>query len=106
MMSERVNPLGDLADFQPKLSPASPRPSADKVDAVASAHGFPSRDAAKPIPQTTTRRRFRTGRNQQINIKASADTIARMTRIADALNLPLGAILEKAIEALEQQQTR
>ncbi|WIW91131.1 hypothetical protein K3M67_21465 (plasmid) [Sphingobium sp. V4] len=41
-----------------------------------------------------------TGRNRQINIKATEETIARLYTVADALGLPLGAVLEQALEAL------
>ena len=106
MMAERANPLGDLTDFQPRTPSAPPKADTDKVAAVAEAHNFPSREAPKPAkastPKTGGPRRFRTGRNQQLNIKASAETIERMTRIADDLKLPFGAVLEKAIDALER----
>ncbi|BBD03658.1 hypothetical protein YGS_C4P0002 (plasmid) [Sphingobium sp. YG1] len=45
-----------------------------------------------------------TGRNRQINIKATEETIIELYRIADAMNLPLGAVLEQALVALERQR--
>jgi hypothetical protein len=45
-----------------------------------------------------------TGRNRQINIKATEETITELYRIADAMNLPLGAVLDQALAALEQQR--
>ena len=49
---------------------------------------------------------YTTGRNQQINIKATAETIARFYRLADENHVPLGALLEQALAALEQSQTK
>lgn len=94
------------------------------IDKIAEASGFPSRKAAAqavttakkapatkalqpasaktPVPTSTARqpRRRTTGCNQQINIKATEETIVRLYSIADKLDLPLGAVLERALEAL------
>lgn len=48
-------------------------------------------------------RRYRTGRNQQINIKATPGTIERMNRYADVHDMLLGAVLEVALKALEER---
>ena len=118
----RANPFGDLDDFAPQGG-AKPVPAA-AIDEIAEASGFPSRKAAakaapaakkasvpnasRPTPENTQiptntgrqPRRRTTGRNQQINIKATEETIARLYSIADELDLPLGAVLERALEAL------
>jgi hypothetical protein len=112
----RANPFGDLNDFAPQRK-AKPVPAA-AIDRIAEASGFPSRKAqGKPektdkAPKTAKaakaassaaplrRRRRTTGRNQQINIKATEETIAELYRVADALDLPLGAVLEHALAAL------
>jgi len=47
-----------------------------------------------------------TGRNRQINIKATEETIDTLYRVADDLGLPLGAVLEQALAALEAQGRR
>lgn len=109
----RANPFGDLDDFapQPKARPVAP----DTIDQIAQASGFPSRKAqastgmfssepaltetAKPAPRL--QRRHTTGRNRQINIKATEETIATLYRIADERGVPLGAVLEQALAALE-----
>lgn len=102
-MNERVNPFGDLGDFQP----AKPKPTSQAtkaaIDQVAAENNFPSRQAAKPSEQPGRRqqRRHRTGRNQQINIKATAETVAQFNRLADELGVPLGEVLERALNALE-----
>jgi len=105
----RANPFADLSDFEPQ-SPARKVPVA-KIDAIAESSGFPSRKAQPPKaveqdePKTEARgraqRRYTTGRNRQINIKATDETIDSLYRIADEMNLPLGAVLEIALEALE-----
>lgn len=113
----RANPFGDLDDFAPQGAP-KPVPSA-AIDEIAQASGFPSRKAAAapapaapppalapaPVPAAPVRqpRRRTTGRNRQINIKATEDTIARLYHVADELDLPLGAVLERALEALARE---
>lgn len=105
-MSDRVNPFGDLNDFapaQPKEKPPKPIEKA-VIDQVAADNGFPSRQASKPElkPVPRQQRRYTTGRNQQINVKATAETIERFYRIADEMRVPLGEVLDRALEALEK----
>jgi len=47
-------------------------------------------------------RRYTTGRNKQINIKATDETIKRLCQLADARGVPLGVLLEQALDALEK----
>jgi hypothetical protein len=111
----RANPFGDLDDFGSDHA-AKPVPS-ETIETIAQNSGFPSRKAA-PLPshETTSEtgktpspsparqpRRHVTGRNRQINIKATEETITELYRIADAMNLPLGAVLEQALAALAAQ---
>lgn len=104
----RANPFGNLDDFaaQSIVKPVE----TETIEQIAQATGFPSRKAAvqdKPsqvaamVAQKVPRRRV-TGRNRQINIKATEETIERLYRIADNLDQPLGAVLEQALEALEK----
>lgn len=111
----RANPFGDLDDFAPQGA-SKPVP-ADAIEEIAKGAGFPSRKAhvdpgmpakapapaAPPAAATPARiqRRRTTGRNRQINIKATEETIVELYRIADELDLPLGAVLERALEALK-----
>ena len=108
----RANPFGDLDDFAPEPAP-KPVPAA-AIEEIAQASGFPSRkaqsgkaagagEAATP-PVLRQPRRHTTGRNRQINIKATEEVIARLYRIADDLGIPLGAVLERALEALEHRE--
>jgi hypothetical protein len=127
-MSERVNPFGDLGDF----APAPPKPKAETLEVanqVAAAHGFPSRQpvkqaapeaaasparAAAPAPapaqvmekeQLPSRRRT-TGRSEQVNIKTTFATKKRLMEISVERDMPLGEILEQALEALEKSWNR
>jgi len=106
-MTERANPFGDLGDFAP--APAKPKTDRAVIDQVAEANGFPSRQPAKQPEMTeptlaTVRqqRRRRTGRNAQINIKATPEAIEHLYRLADHYDKPLGEIFELALAALEK----
>jgi hypothetical protein len=57
-------------------------------------------------PKPPQRRLFRTGRNMQLNIKASADTVRRFIAISDAYEWPSGLTMEHAIGALERELAR
>lgn len=102
----RANPFGDLDDFAPE--PAARPIAAEAIDQLAQASGFPSRkaagggEAAAPPPRQP--RRHVTGRNRQINIKATEEVIATLYRIADERGLPLGAVLEQALAALDEKK--
>ncbi len=106
----RANPFGNLDDFAPEPA-AKPVPAA-AIEEIAQTSGFPSRKAqggagegaVPPAPAPRQPRRHTTGRNRQINIKATEETIATLYRIADDLGLPLGAVLEQALEALEDKR--
>jgi hypothetical protein len=106
-MIERANPFEDLGDFTP--APAKPKTDRAVIDQVAEAHGFPSRQPAKqpePIEPTLAasrqQRRRRTGRNAQINIKATPEAIEHLYRLADHYDKPLGEIFELALTSLEK----
>src|ERR1700691_653867 len=57
-----------------------------------------SQASAPPHP-----RLFKTGRNVQLNIKASAETVRRFVAISDAYEWPSGLTMEHAIGALEKE---
>lgn len=99
----RANPFADLGDFAPN-APAKPV-EAQQIERIANEMGFPSRQAATAptvAKSTLGRRRYTTGRNQQLNIKATATTIERFYRLADRQGVPLGELLEQALQALEK----
>lgn len=113
----RANPFGNLEDFGSD-NVAKPVPT-DAIEKIAQNSGFPSRKAgaapsgetasdtvatAMPSPARQPRRHV-TGRNRQINIKATEETIDKLYRIADDMRLPLGAVLEQALAALDRQRS-
>lgn len=102
-MTERVNPFGDLNNFEPAKPKTTSHATKAAIDQVAAENNFPSRQAAKPAEQAGPRqqRRHRTGRNQQINIKATAETVEHLNRLADELGVPQGEVLARALKALE-----
>lgn len=101
----RVNPVGNLDDFTPAAKPAKPVVR-EQIEKLSQETGFPSRQAAPaaPAPANTRARRYTTGRNQQINIKATAETIARLNRYADENRMPLGEVLRVAMDSLEEKR--
>jgi hypothetical protein len=104
-MTTRANPFADteaLPAFAPKPKSAKPIET-EQLDQIAEATGFPSRQAVRALPANPrARRRYKTGRNQQINIKATPEAIERLYKLADARRVPLGRLLEQALDALEK----
>lgn len=110
MSAERVNPFASPEAVQPfELKPRVPKPVASEhIEQLARDYNFPSRQAARPpqpAPAATPRRRrtHTTGRNQQLNFKATAATVDRFYAIADQKGIPLCALLEQALDALESK---
>lgn len=124
-MNERVNPFGDLGDFTPGLAKHKAA-AQDVIDQVAASTGFPSRQPVKqpapeasPAPAATPAieqppaaqiapkeqlpsRRRTTGRSEQVNIKTTFAAKKRLMEISVERDMPLGEILEQALEALEK----
>ena len=101
MTSRRADPFDiDLSGFAPK--PAE-KPATAPIKQVSEANAFPSRAAPSPNTLTSQPRRRRTGRNVQLNVKATPDTIARFTALSDAQGWAFGETLEHAVEALEHR---
>ena len=112
-------PLFAGLDALAGTAPARKPVSREQVDELAAANDFPSREpvaSGQPsdggrlsaggqlsaTPLVRPRRRYTTGRNVQLNIKATPATVQRMGELADKLNLPLGVVLERALEALSR----
>lgn len=89
----------DLSGFAPRVRGERPVSAREEVRAVSEHAAFRSRDPAT-VPMRA-QRRHRTGRNRQINIKASQETVDRLYAIADANGWVLGEVLEHALEALD-----
>lgn len=113
----------DVSGFEPKKSkPADKKIPIETVRAVSEAANFPSRDpsasaaapaaapaVSAPAPAAAPakpaakrkRRRYRTGRNVQLNIKVKAETVDAFYALADSQGWVLGETLERAIDALK-----
>lgn len=107
-MSDRASIFGDtdfnVDEFKPK--PADKKaPAAEAVRKVAEAAHFPSREPAAPVAAQQGRegRRYRTGRNVQMNVKVTPETLERVYKVADAHEWVLGEVLERAMIALEKE---
>ena len=107
MNSERAPLFGedtdlDLSGFKPK---ALVRP--EQVRDVAEQAGFRSREATtKSVEGEAPRReprRYRTGRNIQLNLKVRREAVDAFYRLADEQGWVLGEAFERAIRALERE---
>jgi hypothetical protein len=104
-MSGRVNPFADLTTpisaFTVKAKTEKPV-AEEAITRIAAEHNFPSRQAPKASREPKRKRRvYTTGRNQQINFKATAVTIERFYKMADERKVALCALFEQALDALE-----
>jgi hypothetical protein len=104
-MNVRVNPFANLAEppvFTTKAKTDKPVSTAT-IERIAEENNFPSRQAAKtPKPPRRKRRVYTTGRNQQLNFKATAVTVDRFYKMADERDVPLCKLLEQALDALQR----
>ena len=113
----------DISGFAPK-----PPARAEQVKAVAEEAGFRSRGplpplmpprADRPVSNRTVppeqeampgerreQRRYRTGRNQQLNLKVRAQDAEAFYAIADAEGWVLGDVFARAVAALTQELQR
>ena len=98
----------DLSDFAPKLrAPAAARP--EEVRALAEGTAFRSRDPqtaplSTPLPSgRREQRRYRTGRNVQLNLKVRQEAADTFYLLADRTGLVLGEVFEQAVEALARE---
>lgn len=108
----------DLSEFAPRPKTAKPRADKDALREVAEKKGFVSREptaretapkAAKAVtpppapaaPEPMPQRRYRTGRNRQLNLKVTDDVLRRFYALADSQDLILGEAFEQAVTALE-----
>jgi hypothetical protein len=111
-MTQRASPFDaadnlDVSGFTPK---AIPRPAArpEQVRVVSEAAQFQSREPQRGVSTTVTStkrepRRYRTGRNTQLNIKARTEAIDAFYAIADKQGWVLGETFERAIDALRRE---
>lgn len=103
----RANPFADvdeLPSFEAKPKAAKPIVR-EHIERIAETNNFPSRQAPPaPEPRSRNFRQWRTGRNQQLNIKATAQTIERFYRLADAERITHAELFERALDALEKAE--
>ena len=110
--NERATFLGgNLGDFVTKLKEPSKNVALSKsASETANKNNWTSREGQQvneqnqPKIEPVKQRRFRTGRNQQLNIKATEQTVQKFYRLADDANIPLGELLERALTALEEKK--
>ena len=102
-MNQRVNPFAQVTEAPVfDLKPKKDRPVEEEAIArIAKDNNFPSRQVPKPRRKP---RIHRTGRNQQFNAKATAETIDRFYKLANGRGVPLGELLRLALDALERER--
>ena len=104
-MSTRADPFAILKEppaFTTKPKPDKAIPS-ETMERIAEQNNFPSRQAPKASATPRRKpRRYKTGRNQQLNIKATGETIERFLKAADERHVPLGELLRLAVDALDR----
>lgn len=91
----------DLSRFTPRR-PAAAAPAPEAVRAVAEGVKFQSREPA-PAPAPRTQRRYRTGRNVQLNTKVTPETRDGFYAISDRYHWVLGETLDRALQALRRE---
>jgi hypothetical protein len=100
----------DLSRFTPRTTDP-PAPAIEQVRDVSHAAGFPNRDPIRPlapplrpVAPIAERHYYRTGRDTQFNTKVRAETKAAYVAIAMEDGVPLGKVLEDALDALIRER--
>jgi hypothetical protein len=115
MNAQRASPFDaaddlDVSGFAPKAAPPQPAARPEQVRAVSEAVQFQSREPRPVQPPVAASkrepRRYRTGRNTQLNIKARTEAIDAFYAIADKQGWVLGETFERAIDALNRELNR
>jgi len=92
----------DLAQFIPQKPSKADQPASEAIRAVAESAEFQSREPVKPTKKRQ-QRRYRTGRNIQLNTKVTMSTRDGFYEISDRYNWVLGETLERALQALRRE---
>lgn len=96
----------DVSGFAPKQETTTAQASPHIVRAVSEASSFRSREpqgTQHELPPRKEPRRYRTGRNVQLNIKVRAETLKAFYEIADSQGWVLGEALERAVASLAKE---
>jgi len=91
----------DLSQFTPQKPAKAEQPPPEAVRAVAENAKFQSREPVTPAKQR--QRRYRTGRNIQLNTKVTTSTRDGFYEISDRYNWVLGETKERALQALKRE---
>ena len=112
MTGERAKLFGGEDDLD--LSGFTPRPPArpEEVRGVAEGAGFRSRDPSAVQPQLPPtnepgrreQRRYRTGRNVQLNLKVRQEDLDAFYKLADESGDVLGLVFADAVAALKRER--
>jgi hypothetical protein len=92
----------DLSRFTPQQPAKAEQPPPEAVRAVAEGAKFQSREPSKPA-KPRQQRRYRTGRNIQLNTKVTMSTRDGFYEVSDRYNWVLGETLERALQALRRE---
>lgn len=113
---ERAKLFGDDDDLD--VSGFAPKPPArpEQVRGVAEGAGFRSREPGPPpppapvpagVPEPPVRReqrRYRTGRNVQLNLKVRQEDLDAFYKLADDSGQVLGEVFAEAVAALKRER--
>jgi hypothetical protein len=104
-MNERANPFANLSD--PPVFTTKPKTEKlveeGTITRIAADNNFTSRQPAKTTKVEKRKpRTYRTGRNVQFNCKVTAETNAKIYKLADEREITLGELLELGMAALER----
>jgi hypothetical protein len=109
-MNKRANIFEDAAEldidsFKPETASA-PEPDLAKLKVISETSNFPSRQAKPlqaPTPIKREQRRHRTGRNVQLNIKATQAAIDEFNALCQEQNWVTGEALERMLAAIRRE---
>ena len=107
MANERVDIFAeadiDLGKFKPKDDDQPKRPAPEAFAGIGEGK-FVSREPAKTAkPLVKKPYRYRTGRDRQLNVRASSKTIDGYTALAETLNCSVAELIERALSALQRE---
>src|SRR4051794_20629495 len=97
----------DVSGFAPKPT-EKPAANPEQVRVVSEAASFRSREpkAAAAVDPRREQRRYRTGRNVQLNIKIKPETLEDFYALVDRQGWVQGEAFERAITALKRELSR